>query len=78
MIVQIRPPLALETPKRKAYAHFLIDYSIEEHLMWVCFLDSNGECWTFENPEIRIQSNPTIGWIYGKGVCHGQEGAKSS
>jgi len=38
-------------------AHFLIDYGSEHHLLWVCFIDSNGECWTFANPEILIQEN---------------------
>ena len=65
MILQLDPPIPLETPIGKAYAHFLLDYSIEEHLMWVCFLDETGECWTFENPQIRIQNNPTIGRNYG-------------
>lgn len=27
----------------------------------MCFLDKNGECWTFQNPEIRAQKNITQG-----------------
>lgn len=65
MIVQLNPPLPLNTPKGKGYCHFLLDYGMEEHLMFVCFLDESGECWTFENPEIRIQNNITIGRNYG-------------
>lgn len=61
MITQLNPPLPLETPKGKAYAHFVIDYGLEYDLIWVCFLDENGECWSFENPEIRIQKNLTVG-----------------
>ncbi len=78
MILQIDPPLPLETPKGKAYAHFLIDYSIEENLMWVCFIDSTGECWTFKNPEIKIQNNQTLGRNYGKRLLDGQERVESS
>jgi hypothetical protein len=65
MIVQLNPPLPLNTPKGSAYAHFMIDYGIEENLFWVCFLDENGECWTFKNQDIRMQKNITIGRNYG-------------
>jgi hypothetical protein len=34
MIVQLNPQLPLLTPKGKAYAHFLIDYSQEHDLLW--------------------------------------------
>jgi hypothetical protein len=60
-MIQLNPPLPLETPKGKGYAHFLIDYSQEHHLMWVVFIDETGECWTFQNPEIRLQTNDTMG-----------------
>jgi hypothetical protein len=61
MIIQLSPALGLISPLGKCYAHFLIDYGIEEHLCWVCFQDDTGECWTWRNPEIRIQNNHTIG-----------------
>lgn len=49
------------SPKGPCYAHFLIDMGIEHHLFWVTFDDATGECWTWANPEIRIQNNITIG-----------------
>ncbi len=61
MILRLEPPIALETPKGKAYAHFLIDYALDEHLFWVCFQDETGECWTWKNTEIKIQNNRTVG-----------------
>jgi hypothetical protein len=61
MIHQLNPTLPLETPKGKGFAHFLIDYSQEHDLLWVVFLNKNGECWTFKNSEIRIQKNFSIG-----------------
>jgi hypothetical protein len=61
MIIQLNPPLPLNTPKGEGLCHFLIDYSCENHLMWVVFIDSTGECWTFSNPEIRAQKNITLG-----------------
>lgn len=60
MMLQLDPPLPVETPKGKALAHVLIDPGIEHDLLWVCFQD-DGECWTWRNPEIRAQSNITMG-----------------
>jgi hypothetical protein len=60
MIVQLNPQLPLLTPKGKAYAHFLIDYSQEHDLQWVCFIRDTGECWMFPNPEVRLESNETL------------------
>lgn len=59
-IKRIDPPLPLETPKGKAFAHFLIDYGMEHHIYWVCFVESTGECWTFDNTKIKMQGNPTV------------------
>lgn len=61
MILQLNPPIPLETPKGKGFAFFLIDYSSEHHLLWVAFICETGECWTFQNPEIKLQSNPSLG-----------------
>ena len=61
MILQLDPAIPMDTPKGPGYAHFLIDYSQEHHLMWVVFIDQTGECWTFQNPEVRLQQNPTLG-----------------
>jgi hypothetical protein len=61
MITQLDPPLPMETPKGLGLAHFVIDYGPESHLMWVVFLDDGGACWTVPNPEIRLQSNWTMG-----------------
>ena len=60
-ILQLNPPLPLNTPKGPGLAHFLIDYGAEFNLMWTVFLDESNECWTFQNPEIRAQRNPTFG-----------------
>ena len=60
MITQLNPPIPLETPKGKALAHFVIDYGVEHHLMWVTFVDATGECWTWPNTKIRLQGNITM------------------
>ncbi len=61
MILQLEPPIPVETARGKGLAHIVIDPGIEHHLLWVVFLDESRECWTFPNPEIRAQSNPTMG-----------------
>ena len=39
----------------------MIDSGQEHHLQWVVFIDETGECWTFQNPEVRLQTNQTMG-----------------
>lgn len=61
MILQIDPPLPLDTDKGPGLAHFLVDYGPEFHLLWVLFLDADGACWTLPNPQVRAQRNITMG-----------------
>jgi len=61
MILQLNPTLPIETPKGKAMAVMVIDYGPEHHLLWVCFQNETGECWTWPNPQIRAETNPTFG-----------------
>ena len=61
MILQLNPTLPVETPDGRGYAHFLIDQGDERHLQWICFIDADGACRTYENPEIRLQGNQTMG-----------------
>jgi hypothetical protein len=61
MITQLNPPLPLDTPKGQGLAHFVIDYGPEADLLWVVFMDKDGACWTVPNPEVRMQSNWTMG-----------------
>jgi len=68
MIIQLNPPLPMETNKGSGVAHFLIDYSCEHDLFWVVFLDENGECWTINNKDVRACKNITLGRIIEKRV----------
>jgi len=61
MLLQLNPPMPLETPKGPALAHVLIDNGPEHSLLWVCFVDASGECWTFPNEKVRAQKNITLG-----------------
>ena len=60
MIIQLNPPLPLETPKGKGIAHFLIDYGIENNLIFVCFQNETRECWCWESKDIKIEQNITL------------------
>jgi len=59
-MIQLNPPIPVKTPKGDGYAQVLIDYGPEHNLMWVVFQD-NGECWTWQNYEIRAHKNITLG-----------------
>lgn len=61
MIIQLTPTIPMLTPKGDGYALFLIDYTQEHNLMWVVAIDSTGEIWTFQNPEVRMHKNITMG-----------------
>ncbi len=65
MIVQLTSPLPLTTPRGPAWCYFLIDYGIDHHLMFVCFLTATGECWTFPGPTCRLEKNITSGMNLG-------------
>ena len=84
MITQLDPPLPLETPKGRGWAHLLIDYSQEHDLLFVVFLNETGECWTFPNAEVRMVKNFSLGrhgfspinWnSFGSGNIPGQFGS---
>lgn len=60
-LLQLDPPIPLLTPKGKGNAHVLIDYGAEHHLLWVVFQDETGECWSWQNKDVRLQANHTYG-----------------
>jgi hypothetical protein len=61
MMVQLNPPLPLSTPKGDGLALMLIDYGTEYNLMWVVAIDETCEIWTFQNPDVRVLKNITMG-----------------
>jgi hypothetical protein len=61
MIMQLNPPLPLETSKGSGMAHFVIDYGPEADLLWVVFMDKGGVCWSVPNPEVRMAFNWSLG-----------------
>jgi hypothetical protein len=59
-ILQLNPPVPLTTPKGEALAHLIIDYGAEFDLLWVCFQNDTGECWTWSNRDVRGPRNITM------------------
>jgi hypothetical protein len=61
MMLQLNPPLPLDTPKGPADAHFVIDYGSEGHILFVTFVRHSGECWTWQARECQLEKNVTGG-----------------
>ena len=61
MFSQLQTPIPLQTPKGKAWAVAVIDYGPHWDLLWVTFIHDTGECWTFNNKDIRQEENFTFG-----------------
>ena len=61
MLIQLNPPLPVNTPRGKALAQILIDYGAEHDLIWVCFQQDTGEIWCWKNQDVRAERNITFG-----------------
>lgn len=62
MILQLNPPVWLDTPRGKGLAYLVIDYGPDHDLLWSVFLRDTRENWTFSNREIRYDINVTMGF----------------
>ena len=64
MMLQLNPtlPIARNLDNMKGYAIAIIDYSQEHDLLFVCAMD-NGEIWTYNNKDIKIQNNISLNRI---------------
>lgn len=62
-MLQLNPPLPMNTPKGEGFAHVLIDYGPESDLYWTVFITETGEIWTFANREVRASKNVTLGRV---------------
>lgn len=60
MILQLNPPLPMNTPKGEGFAHILIDYGPESDLYWTVFITATGEIWTYSNRHVRAIKNITL------------------
>lgn len=76
MMIQLQPPIPLETPRGSGLAHLVIDYGPEFSLLWSVFLDDSGECWTFTNEDVRAVKNITMGRTAISKIAGGDEAAR--
>lgn len=60
-MLQLNPPLPMNTPKGEGFAHILIDYGPESDLYWTVLITATGEIWTFANRHVRASKNITLG-----------------
>lgn len=63
MFTQLNPPIPMDTSKGAGLAFAVIDYGLEHHLLWVVALDEGGEVWSVPNPDVRVQSNWSVGRV---------------
>jgi len=60
-MLQLNPtiPIIRISDNMKGYAFIVIDYSQEHDLFFVCAMN-DGEIWTLNNRDIRMQNNITL------------------
>jgi hypothetical protein len=71
-ILQLNPSLPLVTNRGVGDAHLVIDYGSEANLLWVVFLRESGQCWCFQNKDVRLEKNITYG------INVGEDGDKTA
>lgn len=60
-IVQLNPPIYLETPLGSAICLFLWEHGLELDVQWCCFIEATGEPWWFVNNQVRLSPNLSAG-----------------
>lgn len=60
-MLQLNPPIPMNTPKGEGFAHILIDYGPESDLYWTVLITETGEIWTCANRYVRASKNITLG-----------------
>jgi hypothetical protein len=63
-MLQLNPPIPMNTPKGEGFAHILIDYGPESDLYWTVLITETGEIWTYANRYVRASKNITLGRMH--------------
>jgi hypothetical protein len=61
VMIQLNPPIPMNTPKGEGFAHVMLDYGPESDLYWVVLITETGEIWTYANRYVRASKNITLG-----------------
>lgn len=59
-MIQLNPPLWLETPRVIGLAHFVTWSTPEHSLFWTVFDEATGQIWTWANERVRAPKNITL------------------
>lgn len=62
-MLQLNPPIPMNTPKGEGFAHILLDYGPESDLYWTVLITETGEIWTYANKYVRASKNITLGRV---------------
>jgi hypothetical protein len=60
-IIQLNPPIYMETPLGSAVCLFLWEQGLEIDVQWCCFIEATGEPWWFPNSKVRLSPNLSAG-----------------
>ena|ERR1700722_6523305 len=63
-MLQLNPPIPLNTPKGEGLAVLVSDYGPDFDLWWTVIVTKGefaGQVWTYPNPEVRGVANVTLG-----------------
>jgi hypothetical protein len=61
MIIQLDPPIPMSCPKGEGLAILMTDYGPEYSHIWTIAIDKTGELWSFNNMQVRMIKNVTMG-----------------
>ena len=62
-MLQLNPPLPINTPIGSGICHILIDYGPEHDLLWVVTDNKTGEIWSWSNSKVRMLTNISMNAI---------------
>lgn len=60
-LVRLDPPIPMTTPKGDAKALIYVDRGVDNFGEWICFVLASGECWTFQDRDVRLWTCETEG-----------------
>tara|TARA_B100000519_G_C13965383_1_gene307332 strand:- start:275 stop:577 length:303 start_codon:yes stop_codon:yes gene_type:complete len=63
-MIQLNPPIPVETPMGEGWAHLVIDYNPDFNTVWVVFLSDRGLVKHFDSNDLRVCGNETFGIPY--------------
>jgi hypothetical protein len=61
MILQLDPPILVETPLGRGMTLFIIDYGMHQNTCWIVTLEENGVIKHFDCNDVVLSTNYTYG-----------------